>query len=277
MGCLQVLVTGGKGKTGRRVAARLLAAGIPAVVGSRTPEGASDRRFDWSDLSSAAAFDGCSAAYLVAPTDRTDHLAVMQPMLEQAMKRGVQRFVLLSSSLLEPGGPMMGEVHAWVAANTPEWAVLRPSWFMQNFSEGPPAVTIREEGIIYSATGDGRVGFIDADDIAATAVAALTAQAPLNADVILTGPEALSYADIAALVSAVIGQPIRHVQLDPADLAARFVAQGLTPDYAETLASLDRAIATGAEDRVTAGVEQVSGQLPTSFRAFAERVVNRWI
>lgn len=110
----RVLITGGKGKTGRRVTSRLTATGIDVAIGTRTPDGPQDRRFDWADPSSVSAFDGCDAVYLVAPTDRTDHLAVMQPLLQEAMARGVRRFVLLSSSLLEPGGPMMGEVHAWL-------------------------------------------------------------------------------------------------------------------------------------------------------------------
>ncbi|GGH49522.1 ergot alkaloid biosynthesis protein [Frigidibacter albus] len=271
----RILVTGGTGKTGRRVAGLLGAAGIDARIGTRTPDSPQDRRFDWADLSTAAAFDGCDAAYLVAPTDRTDHLAVMRPMLEAAQARGVRRFVLLSSSLLEPGGPMMGEVHGWLA-NTVEWAVLRPSWFMQNFSEGPHGDTIRQAGAIYSATGDGRIGFIDAGDIAAAALAALTSATPLNADYVLTGPEALSYDDTAAILSDVIGRPVRHVPLDPAALTARFVAQGVPQGYAETLASLDAAISAGAEDRTTTGMQQLTGQAPTSFRAFAERAVAAW-
>lgn len=272
----RVLITGGKGKTGRRVASRLTASGIDVAIGTRTPDGPRDRRFDWADPSSASAFDGCDAVYLVAPTDRTDHLAVMQALLEEAMRRGVRRFVLLSSSLLEPGGPMMGEVHAWLAQSAPEWAVLRPSWFMQNFWEGPHAVTIRDEGIIYSATGAGRVGFIDAEDIAATAAACLTATTPLNSDVVLTGPEALSYDDIAAIITSALGRPVRHLSLDPPALTARFVAQGLPPDYANTLAGLDADIAAGAEEYTTSGVEQVTGHRPTSFRAFADRVLERW-
>lgn len=272
----RVLITGGKGKTGRRVASRLIASSIDVTIGTRTPDGHRDRRFDWADPSSASAFDGCDAVYLVAPTDRADHLAVMQPLLEEAMGRGVRRFVLLSSSLLEPGGPMMGEVHAWLAQSAPEWAVLRPSWFMQNFSEGPHATTIREERIIYSATGAGRVGFIDAEDIAATAAACLTAKTPLNSDVVLTGPQALSYDDIAAIITAALGRPVRHVSLDPAALTARFVSQGMPPDYANTLAGMDVDIATGAEDYATLGVAQVTGQRPTSFLAFANRVLERW-
>lgn len=273
----QVLITGGKGKTGRRLASRLAKAGIRSVIGTRSPVDAQDRRLDWSDVSSARAFDGCDAAYIVAPTDRTDHLAVMQPMLEEAMERGVGRFVLLSSSILEPGGPMMGGVHAWLARNASDWAVLRPSWFMQNFSEGPHAATIREEGVIYSATGNGRVGFIDADDIAATAAALLAAKAPFNADAVLTGPVALSYAEAAAIITGAVGRAVRHIAIDPSDLTARFVAQGLSREYAEALASLDTAIAAGAEDRSTTFVEQIVGQQPTSFQTFAERVMEKWI
>jgi ergot alkaloid biosynthesis protein len=273
----KILVIGGKGKTGRRIAARLSAAGIETVIGTRTPAAAQDKRFDWSDLTTAAAFDGCKAAYVVAPTDQTDHLAVMQPMLETAMARGVRRFVLLSSSLLDPGGPMMGEVHAWLATNSNDWTVLRPSWFMQNFSEGPHATTIREEGALYSATGTGRVGFIDAEDIAATAVAALTTRTPLNRDLVLTGPESLGYDDTAAIISAVTGQTVRHIPLEPAELTARFLAQGLPLDYAEALTNLDSAIRSGAEDRTTDHVEHLSGQPPTPFRSFSDRVRDIWM
>ncbi|PWK59655.1 ergot alkaloid biosynthesis protein [Roseicyclus mahoneyensis] len=273
----KILVIGGKGKTGRRIAARLSAAGIETVIGTRAPASAQDKRFDWSDLTTATAFDGCKAAYVVAPTDRTDHLAVMQPMLESAMTRGVRRFVLLSSSLLHPGGPMMGEVHAWLATNSNDWTVLRPSWFMQNFSEGPHASTIREEGALYSATGTGRVGFIDAEDIAATAVAALTTQTPLNRDFVLTGPESLGYDDTAAILSAVTGQTVRHIPLEPAELTARFLAQGLPLDYAEALTNLDSAIRSGAEARTTDHVEHLSGQPPTPFRSFADRVRDIWM
>ncbi|WP_042249784.1 NAD(P)H-binding protein [Paracoccus sp. PAMC 22219] len=272
----RVLITGGRGKTGRRVAAHLAAHGVDVVLGTRRPSGPQDWRFDWADPGSAAAFDGCEAAYLVAPTDRTDHLTVMEPVLDAAMQRGVRRFVLLSSSLLEAGGPMMGQVHAWLARNAPEWAVLRPSWFMQNFSEGPHTATIRDEGVIYSATGTGRVGFIDADDIAASAAACLVASAPLNADVVLTGPEALSYDDAAALIAAALGRPVRHVSLEPAALTARFVAQGLPAGYAETLTDLDRAIAAGAEEATTDGVERVTGRPSAPFRVFAARAAASW-
>jgi ergot alkaloid biosynthesis protein len=272
----RILVTGGTGTTGSRVARRLEERGIPVAIGTRRPKAASDVPFDWADPASAAAFDGCTAAYLVAPTDRTDHLAVMQPILERAMARGTRRFVLLSSSQFAAGGPMMGEVHAWLAGAVPEWAVLRPSWFMENFSHGPHARTIREDDAIFSATGTGRVGFISADDIAAAAVAALTAETSLNRDAILTGPEALSYGDVAGVISEMMLRPVRHVSLESADLVRRHMAQGLPRDYAEALAHLDEVIRDGGEDRTTPEILQLIGREPMSFRQFAESNLLHW-
>jgi ergot alkaloid biosynthesis protein len=273
----RILVIGGKGKTGQRVVERLTASGAEVAVGTRTPTEARDRFFNWADAASVEAFAGCSAVYVVSPTDRTDHLDVMRPILEGAVQRKVRRFVLLSSSLLERGGPMMGGVHAWLADNASEWAVLRPSWFMQNFSDGPHARTVREENAIYSATGSARVGFIDAEDIAAAAVACLTSTAPLNDDRILTGPEVLSYEDTARILSDVTGRTIRHVALSSKELADRFEAQGLPADYSRMLASLDKTIRTGVEDRMTAGVADLTGTAPGSFRSFAARNSAAWM
>lgn len=272
----RILVTGGTGTTGSRVAWRLEERGIPVAIGTRRPKAASDVPFDWADPASAAAFDGCAAAYLVAPTDRTDHLALMQPILERAMARGTRRFVLLSSSQFVSGGRMMGEVHAWLAGTVPEWAVLRPSWFMENFSHGLHARTIREDDAIFSATGTGRVGFISADDIAAAAVAALTAETSLNRDTILTGPEALSYDDVAGVISEMLSRPVRHVSLETADLVWRHMAQGLQREYAEALAHLDEVIRDGGEDRTTSEILQLTEREPISFRQFAKRNLPRW-
>jgi uncharacterized protein YbjT (DUF2867 family) len=91
-----------------------------------------------------------------------------------------------------------------------------------------------------------------------------------------TGPEALSYDAVAAIISAASQRPVRHVSLEASALSARFVVQGLTPAYADTLAGLDVAIAGGVEDRVTPCVEQASGVPPRSFQAFADRVAARW-
>lgn len=273
----QVLVTGGTGKTGRLVAQQLAEIGVRPRIASRRPAGANQVRFDWNDHATfEAALSGTQGVYLVAPTDRTDHLSEMLPFLKLAVQRVPGRLVLLSASSVELGAPLMGEVHAWLQDHAPSWSALRPSWFMQNFvTERLPSILRDQE--ITSATGDGRVPFIDAWDIAAVAVAALTQPDINSREHLLTGPEALGYDDVAAQMSEVIGRPIRHRKLSTSELAQLYVGIGLPEDYAPILAGMDEAIASGSEDRVTNEVVQMTGRPPRSFRSFLEanRVVLR--
>lgn len=98
----------------------------------------------------------------------------MVPFLRLAAAAGLRRVVLLSSSAIERGGPGVGQVHAVLPGLVAEWAVLRPSWFMQNLTGSHLLGDgIRERGTITTATGAGRVALIDAADIAAVAVAVL--------------------------------------------------------------------------------------------------------
>jgi ergot alkaloid biosynthesis protein len=264
----RVLVTGGTGKTGSLVARQLAERGVQARVATRNPTTPEQVRFDWGDTEThRAALDGIDAVYLVAPTDRTDHLSVMLPLLEQAVKQGVSQLVLLSASSLPEGAPMMGEVHAWLHANATRWVALRPSWFMQNFvTQHLPSIV--NEGCIYSATSDGRTPFIDAADIAAVAVEALCNPMVASGERILTGPEALTYDEVAERISAVTGRPVRHCRLSVEELAQRYAGFGIPEHYADALARMDDAIAHGSEDRVTAEVEATTGRKPTNLSDF---------
>jgi len=262
-----VLVTGGTGKTGRRVAEQLLAAGSEVRVASR----GGPHPFDWTDSDTwAAALDGVSAAYLVGPPRGGDASAAMIAFVQAAMARGARRFVLLSGSPMPEGGPGAGQTHRWLRENAADWAVLRPSWFMQNFSEALHLETIRDEGAIYSAAEDGRVPFISADDIAACAVAALTGPAALNRDFILTGPEPISYDTAARHISDAAGRPIVHRRISAEDLAARHQAAGAPAPLAQMLGIMDVMIAGGAEDRTTECVRDLTGRAPTGFDTFAQ-------
>lgn len=272
-----ILVTGGTGKTGRRVAEQLRAMGIAPCIATRSPKNENDVRFDWRDPSAfAGAFEDVRAVYLVAPTDTVDSLGAMQPGLEAALDAGVSRFVLLSASSLEEGGPMMGAVHAWLRTNALEWAVLRPTWFMQNFSEQQHRDPIRDESAIYTATGGGRIGFIDANDIAACATALLTAPAVENTGYILTGPEAISYDVVAGTLSNQLGRLITHHHLTVDSLTERHKSHGLPEEYAKTLAAMDGAIASGSEDRVTDHVLELTGRAPTSISEFVRMNLGAW-
>ncbi|MGD6748143.1 NAD(P)H-binding protein [Streptomyces sp. BH106] len=268
------LVIGATGTTGSRVAAQLTAAGHHVKSAGRraTPvPGTEPVAFDWYEPTTHdAALDGVDRVHLVPPVGDFDPAAVMLPFLRRARAAGVHRAVLLSSSAVPEGGPAVGAVHQELPTLFDDWAVLRPSWFMQNFTGAHVhAVSIREEGVIRTATGSGRVGFIDAEDIAAVAVRALTDDVAPNTDLVLTGPESLTYDDIATLLTEATGRTVTHRQLSYEQLRARLAAE-LPGAFAAMLAAMDRAIAEGSEDRTTDTVERVTGRPPRSFRTLLD-------
>ncbi|MFF9039062.1 NAD(P)H-binding protein [Streptomyces sp. NPDC014892] len=273
------LVVGATGTTGSRVTAQLIAAGHRVRAASRhgTPvPGAEPTRFDWYEPAShGTALAGVDRLYLVPPVGDPDPATVMLPFLQRARATGVGRAVLLSSSAIPEGGPAVGVVHGALPGLFDEWAVLRPSWFMQNFTgTHAHALDIRDTGTIATAAGMGRVGFVDAEDIAAVAVHALTDVRSPDSDLILTGPQALSHDEVAAIVGEVTGRPVVHRHLTHEQQCDR-LAPLVGREFAEMLADMDRAIAEGAEDRTTDVVRRVTGREPHSFRAVVAREATR--
>ena len=258
---MSVLVIGGTGTTGS-----LLAPLLPdARIGTRKPVRDNHVRFDWDvPATYESALHGVDRVYLIPPVGVVDPAPVVESFLAKA--RHVRRVVLLSSSAVPDSATGMGALPALVRA-MPEWAVLRPSWFMQNFTGDHAVAAGVRAGEIVTATGAGRVGFVDAADIAAVAARALLDPVPHNTDHLITGPEALSYADAAAIITEVTGRPVRHRPVSTEELTER-LATVLPREFAALLAGLDEDIRGGAEDRVTTTVEDVTGRPPRSFREF---------
>ncbi|MFG2712877.1 NAD(P)H-binding protein [Streptomyces goshikiensis] len=273
------LVIGATGTTGRRLVARLAAAGRRVTAAGRSAtavDGARAVRFDWDDPDTYGdALAGADRVYLIPPPGSPDPAAVMLPFLRRARAAGVRRAVLLSSSAIPAGGPAVGRVHQALPDLFDEWAVLRPSWFMQNFTgDHAHALSIRSEGVIRTAAGEGRVGFVDAEDIAAVAFHALTDLRAPNTDLILTGPSALSHREVAEVLSGITGRPVAHEELTPEQMRDRLAAF-MPAEFAALLTDMDRAIAAGAEDRTTDTVRRVTGLPPLDFRACALREAGR--
>jgi ergot alkaloid biosynthesis protein len=279
----RVLVIGATGNTGRHIVSRLTELGFTVRTATRqerppdsTPEHV---RFDWADASShEAALSGVDRMYLVAPAMVEDPSVLMVPFIERALERGVRRVVLLSSSAVPEGTPGLGTVHRFIRERAPEWAVLQPSWFMQNFAEARHhhGTSLKRDGVLVTATGDGRVGFVDARDIAEVAVRALADERSHDTAHVITGPQALRYDDIAAVLSQVLGRPIRHVHVDPDEARRHMMGVGMPEQYARLLVQLDEAIARGTEAHVTQTVSRVTSREPRTFEAFARAHAEFW-
>ncbi|SHE95565.1 NAD(P)H-binding protein [Streptoalloteichus hindustanus] len=269
----RVLVTGASGNTGRPLVRLLREQGAWVRAATRhaaSPEADEHVRFDWTDSSThESALRDVDRIYLVAPVGVAEPEPLVQPFLALARRAGVRRVVVLSSSAIRDGDPGMGRLNHLARTMFPEWTVLRPSWFMQNFvGDHPVAHGIRAENQIVTATGDGRVGFVDAADIAAVAVRALLDEVPHNTEHLITGPEALSYTEVAALATELTGREVRHLSVSTMDFADRLVAAGYPAEFASVLAGLDEEIRQGSEDRTTDTVLRVTGRTPRSLRAF---------
>ncbi len=277
-----ILVTGGTGTTGSRLAAYLREHGARVRIGTRTPDrdtlakGAAVR-LDWNDPTTfSPAVSGIERLYLLRPNVfGGDPRSTVERFLSVARSEGVRRVVLLHSTVT--GAAAMPEIAEAVETSMPEWAVLCPSWFMQNFTGSHPhARAIVEKGEIATATGEGRLGFIDADDIAAAAAAALLAEEPPRDRYVLTGPDSLSYRDIAESLGKVTGRSIHFRVLTADQLAERWRAIGLPEPQIAMAVELDLAIARGEHDYTTTTVEDLTGRRPRSFHRFAERNRSVW-
>jgi uncharacterized protein YbjT (DUF2867 family) len=257
------LVLGGTGTTGRRIADRLRSAGHQVRTASRT---GSDRRLDLDDPSTwAPALDSITAAYLMEPTVRPgDRLA---RFADVALASGVRRLVLLSAARASDPNHPLHAVEQTVRGSDAEWTILHPSWFAQNFTEGPWKNAVRS-GTLALPAGDGRTPFVDAGDIADVATAALTTADHNGRTYELTGPEAITFTEATNQLTEA-GLPVEYVALSPTEYTEQQVARGVPRSGAELLTSILTSIANGYGGEPTADVEQALGRPARSFKEFA--------
>ncbi|GIZ47239.1 hypothetical protein CKM354_001033600 [Cercospora kikuchii] len=288
---MTILITGSRGKTSSQLAT-LLHPTHTILIASRTPPISPAHptvRFDWNDEvtftnpfdHATARKEAISAVYLVAP-ETANASALVIRFIHFARNRGVKRFVLLSAWELEMGSDMLaGKAHEELEKlgreEGLEWAVMRPHFFMENFLEGHHLATITKEDKIYSATQDGSKPFISAFDIANVAKVALIDEKSHNTDYIVTGNESLTYDDVAATLSSVLGRTIAHVRLDPDAFTALLQANGMHSFVANYLAEIDVKVAGGFGKDPTENVKKITGQDPKSFKQFVDEKRDVWM
>ncbi|WP_074316590.1 NAD(P)H-binding protein [Micromonospora cremea] len=258
-----ILVLGGTGKTGRRVADRLTALGRPVRVGSRSGE----PRFDWTDQSTwAGVLEGVGSVYLVYYPDLAapDAPATIRAFVEQAVAGGVERIVLLSGRG-EEAAQLCEQV---VQRSGAEWTILRASWFSQNFSEDFLVDSVRGDEIVLPA-GDVGEPFVDADDIAEIAVAALTEAGHVGEVYELTGPRLLTFAEATDEIAKAVGRPITYQSVSPQEYAEVMARYQVPAELVAVLTDLFGKVLDGRNAHLTDGVQRALGRRPRDFADYA--------
>ncbi|MBB4962302.1 uncharacterized protein YbjT (DUF2867 family) [Micromonospora polyrhachis] len=257
------LVLGGTGKTGRRVANLLTTHALPVRIGSRTGQ----PPFDWADQNTwAPLLHDVEAVYLVFYPDLAFPGAAetIRAFTTLAVHSGTRRLVLLSGR----GEEEAQASEQAVKDSGVDWTILRASWFNQNFSEhfllGPVL-----DGEIVLPAGDVAEPFIDVDDIADVAVAALTSDTHTGRTYDLTGPRLLTFADVAAEISKATGREIHYTPVTPAQYAAAAAAHGVPEEQIAALTDLFTRVLDGRNAHLTDGVRRALGRDPRDFTNYA--------
>lgn len=265
-----VVVLGGTGKTGRRVADRLDARDVPVRRASR----GSTPRFDWADESTwPAVLDGAAAVYVAYAPD----LAVpgapetVTRLAELAQDVGVRRLVLLSGrgeAEAQRAEQMVAEVFA---ART----VVRCAFFAQNFDESFLVEPLLAGELALPVDGVAEP-FVDLEDVAEVAVAALTTDAHVGQVYELTGPRLLTFAEAVAEIGSAAGRDLRYVPITEAEFTAWLDAMGVPRDEIDLLRYLFTEVLDGRGARVSDGVQQALGRPARDFRDYAAREASDW-
>jgi uncharacterized protein YbjT (DUF2867 family) len=257
------LVIGGTGKTGRRVVERLRARGVPVRVGSRSGE----PPFDWEDPATwAPVLQGARAAYVSFFPDLAvpGAAAAVGAFAELAVESGVRRLVLLSGR----GEEEARRAEQSVQALGVEWTIVRCSWFNQNFSEGHLLDPVLAGEVALPVDGVPEP-FVDADDIADVAVAALTEDGHAGRVYELTGPRLVTFAEAVGEISRASARPVRFVPVPIEGFASAMAEQGVPDDVTGLMRYLFTEVLDGRNAQLADGVQRALGREPRDFRDYA--------
>ena len=263
------LVLGGTGKTGRRVAQRLKARGMPTRVGSRSGE----PPFDWEDAATwARALRGVGSVYVTYYPDLAipGAPAAVRSFTELAVESGVQRLVLLSGRGEEEAQSAEQAVREVGDQAGVEWTIVRCAWFMQNFDENYLLEPILA-GEVALPSGNVPEPFVDAGDIADVAVAALTEDGHAGEIYELTGPRLLSMEEAVGEISKATRQEIRFVPVTLDEFVGAAYGD-VPPEFLSFLTYLFGEVLDGRNAHLTDGVRRALGREPKDFSDYARDV-----
>jgi uncharacterized protein YbjT (DUF2867 family) len=257
------LVLGASGKSGRRVAQQLIDRGLPVRLGSRT----GTPPFDWNDRSTwAPVLEGISRVYISYYPDVAVPGAVetIGAFADLAVDKGARRLVFLAGR----GEAEAERAEDAVRDSGADVTIVRATWFAQNFSEG----FMREgnlSGVLALPAGDTPEPFVDVDDIADVAVAALTDERHIGQLYELTGPRALTFAQAVEEVAQATGQALRYQPVSLDEYASEMTALGLPVEVIELTRYLFSEVLDGRNSQTTDGVERALGRPARDFATYA--------
>lgn len=275
---MSILLTGGTGKTASHIVRLLEASSTPYLIASRHAEGPEAVRFDWDDESTFNnpfdKRDDIKAVYLLG-----HNTSAITRFIDLSIEKGVRRFVLLGDTSTDANaGRGSGLIwkHILDKGEGVEWAVLKPTWFTDNFLL--PAVTgsVKTEGKLYSTTGEGRMSYVTVEDIGAVGYRALTDKEPHNAAHVLLGPNAITYTELAEIYSKLLNKSVEYVAQTAEERLPYLLSQGMDEQRAKFWVFLESMSSKDTVGKTNNVVEEVTGKKAKGVEEWVKENVGLW-
>jgi uncharacterized protein YbjT (DUF2867 family) len=267
----KILVLGATGNVGGPLVQALLAKGETVRAASRSgkPVGAAEGLvFDYADPATfGPAFSDVDRAYIMLPAGHVAVKELLLPVIEAAVSRKVKVVFQSVFGVDADDSIPYRQIEIALEKSGVAFVILRPNWFSDNFHTYWKAGI--DHGQIAVPAGEGKSSFIDVRDIAGSAAAALTTDRFDGRAFNLSGPEALGYAEAAAILAKVAGRPIAYGAVDDATFIGILTGAGVPADYATFLASIFHPVREGWTAAVTGDVEELTGKAPRSVATYA--------
>jgi uncharacterized protein YbjT (DUF2867 family) len=263
-----ILIIGANGKTGARVAGRLLAIGVSVRPVSRSTEIA----FDWNRPETwAAALEGCRSAYVTFQPDLSvpGAASAIKSLAVQARNCGIEHLVLLSGR----GEPGAQAAELALMKSGIDWTVIRSAWFAQNFSENFLADLVLS-GEVALPVGAVPEPFVDVEDIAEIAVAALTDRQHRGKLYEVTGPRAITFAEAVGSIAAALERPVVYRTIPVGDFADGMRHAGLPQEAVALVTELFTEVLDGRNCSTASGVLQALGRPARDFSEYVQQAVS---
>jgi uncharacterized protein YbjT (DUF2867 family) len=227
---------------------------------------------DFADTGSVcAALEGADAL-LLSCADDPRRVGWETATIDAAAAAGVRRIVKLSAGPAEPGSPVAfwdwhGQVDQYLRASGTGWVILRSGWYMSNLLAA--ASRVAAEGRLYAPAGEAQIAMIDPRDVGAVAAAVLSNAGHEGQTYLLTGPRAITYAQVAAGLSAATASTVEFVDV-PGDAARQaMIGDGVPGFVADQIVRMFGMLRQGVAAQVSSDVETVTGSAPRDFASFA--------
>ena len=224
----------------------------------------------------AAALAGVDQLFLLSPPGYANHHELLIPAIDAAKAAGVRKVLLLSAlgANADDSIPLRrAELH--LERSGLAWNVIRPNWFMQNFHtfwlQG-----IKTQGQIFLPVGNAKGSFIDTRDIAAVAAKLLSSDDFVNAAHDLTGSEALDHTQVAAILSQAAGRTIGYTDISEDAMRQILLGAGVPADFTEFMLAILGAFKAGYVERITDGVQRITGRAPIRIEQYAQEHKAHW-